>query len=907
MADTKDPFAEFGGSAVETPAPAPVDSDPFAEFGGAVSPPVETAPVPAPATTPEEPSFLEQAWEGVKGIPEAAQTLAEGVMSPLGLRAPVAAAEALPNYIADAVTPGKTADFGKSYDQAVQGIEQRAEKFKPTAAVGRLAGDIGATIATGGLGYEAASAKVLSTQAAQKLSGTAAKLLGQKVAPIVGGALALGAEGALQGAEQAAATAIDKTIQSGDWQSLGEKLIATVPAGALEGAKWNMVTGAAMKGLGLLGRGTSKADDALALQVDNAAAPTTQTENIYDASKPLRSSEIIDRGTEEAVAARKLTTPEVAKELHNEVVPQLERDGNRLAEIDSRLDHELKKATKTKYLKEFQQPWTGPSFQETMAANGITKESLEDLASRSQGEGAGLVRSVARKYDQAVADLGDKPPTLGEMYYQLDLVKSSVQKAAAVARKKGNSYVHDSLYEPSEALRAHLEDPLKIGSPTLAEGQKKVNFEWARDINASRQAEGLGLTQEGRMGAEAVGGDNFDVIDVYRPDAIKGLVTEIGVPGGTGELREESLRAALRQRNLSYGERLRWSGEKDPELRKLLAERYQLVDNIENNLNRVGLANRYAAENAAKATGDGLAPLVAGGLVGATTATVLGPVGGTVAAGAGAFAGKKTAEALKAWRTGQNAQRSGAALGLKRAAVKTQERLNKAIKRARFFDAVEDAADIVRPVLNIEEIQRDTTKAIEQIDKRRDEKSEEYKKTLSRIDEIRDHAGEELAQAYASQLDRRDSFLADKAGPAPRTTVFGTEKRELDEETAATLHRAMAAADDPIGAIERLSNGTNSVEDVEALEALFPSLLAEWKTKVVDELASSKKKPTAEQAEILSSILGVGFLPDSDAASIGFYQGLASTGADESNSGKANSRMYKGQADATKSRADRLG
>jgi hypothetical protein len=862
---------------------------------------------------PEEPSTWDNLKyaathpvEAGKDIWAAGQTLAEQALTLGGsVTTPVAAAEAALPYLADkgaellGGAPAPT--FGQQMDTARQGIDARAERFKPTAVVGGLAGNVGLSIATGGLGTQAVGAKLLSTEAAKKLSGTAVKLLGPKVAGLVGTGIGLAAEGAAENAAQAATISIDKTIESGDWSSLGEKVIASVPVAALEGAKWNMIIGGGAKGLGLLADARasrlSKADEALALKVDNAAAPNTQTANVYDASRPLRSSDIIDASTEEAIAARKLTTPEVAEELRREIVPELEKRGNRLLEIEAQLDFDLQKSAKTKYVKEFQTPWTGPSFQEMMAANGITREGLEDIAKRAQGEGAGVVHAAIRKYDQALADLpADRLPTEGEMFYQLDLMKSAVQKAAA--RKKG--YIRTALYDQGEALRATLEDPTKV-SRLLAEGQAPVNFEWSHDINAQRQFEDFGFTGEGRIGGEYAGGDRLEVPEVFKPSSLENLTKQIGLPGSTAEAAEESFKARNRQRAMSFGERLRWSGANDPTHRKLLAEHMQLSHAIENDLNRIGLANRYAAANAGKQTG-GLAAGAVGAIAGAAVGNIAGPLGGGVGALAGGAAAKTGSDAYKAWRVAKNADKSAAALGLKRAAVKTQERLNKSIKIQRMLDEAANTAETVAPGLVLDRVQS----VIEQIDAMEDPESDEYKKTMSRIDEIRQAGGDELAEAYATQMDRRNRFLFDKAGLPPRSTVFGTESRELDEDTLATVGRSMAAADDPVGALERMGSGTATIEDGEALNALFPNLLSEWKSKVVAELAQSKKKPTTEQQEMLSAILGVGFLPGTDDASLAFLQGLSSTGADESTSANPRNRQAKPPG-GYQARGDRIG
>jgi hypothetical protein len=1104
MADLDDDlgFEPLAPTPATTSAPpAPDDDLGFEPIAASAPQPTKTADVAAP----EEPSFLDKinpfgegslnpariAYDFVSSsvtgeapktpAARAVKTYGQNLLAGAALGADTvpAAVQAAGDYTRDVLT-GEDSDFKKSMAEARQSLAAGRKEFPLTASGAQVAGNIGTSLATGGMGTAAVGTKLLATS-------TAAKLLGSTAGKIGVAGVGLLAEGAVEGGIQAAVQTVDKTIENGDWQSLGEKLQVAVPAGALEGAKWNLIIGGAAKtGLGLLGKlgksGKALPDEELKfgnaaaeappvgledvadpnlplrsadlidtgsaeavaarqqttplvakdvqadafpelskdlqrladlednhvkslkfsaetafndLDVGNGGTPNLQTKNVFDDKLPLRASEIVDNAPPDVVAARKAITPEAAEKIQNKALSTLEKNVNRRAEIEAALDHKLRLRQKTDYHKTFDQPWQGPSFDEVLAQNGLSPITLEKLAADTVGDG-GQVKRILRQIEiekrnlpnggsielpaatrrGALGELieeapkrGSAGPTTGQMISALDQIKRTAQKVAA---KKGG-LLHEALLDPTENLRRYLETPGAVPE-VAARGQAAVNAAWSPDIDLQRQASDF--FEDGRIKAEAVGGDPYEVIEVVKPGALKSLLTTVGKEG-VDETAEEIFRARGRQRINSFGERLRWGGD-EPGNRKLLAEYAKLTHEAEQELNRVALVNRYAAQAAIAPTvdpalsalkaGDRVNGQALGGLldgIGKPTfdsteeglkaslrrqenALAPGPVrdeyralrlkveanlnrvalankyaaqnaanppsavGAARQVAEGAFesipvaggAYKATKNIYAAWRATKAADAAAASQGVKSAIVKAQQRLDKAVKIQQRLDTAANVVEkAVEPAIVLDRVQKE----IEKIDATQDPESEEYKKTLSRVDEVRQHGGEELAQAFASQIDRRNQFLLDKAGPAPRTTVFGTEKRELDEETAATLHRAMAAADDPIGAIERLSNGTNSIEDVEALEQLYPSMLQEWRGKVIDELASSKKKPTAEQAEILSSILGVGFLPDSGASDVAFYQGLASTGADESNSGKANSRMYKGQSDATKSRGDRLG
>jgi hypothetical protein len=715
--------------------------------------------------------------------------------------------------------------------------------------------------------------------------------------------------------------------------------------------------------------------------VSNRAPKNLQTANVYDETLPLRASELVDNATPDVIAARKAVTPEMVEKLQSQSVTNLERNTNRRLEIEAALDHKLRLRQKTDYLKTYDQPWQGESFDDLLAKNGLDKANLEKLAADTQGEGGASIKQIIRTIDrergviqsnrvpvkktvrgslgeEIVTESSAAIPTQGQMIHSLDAVKRTAQKAAA----KRGGLVHEALLEPTENLRRLLENP-DIVPENAARGQQAVNAAWSPDIDTQRQTSGF--FTEGRVKADRVGGDPYELIDTTDVGQLKGLVSNIGKEAAD-ETLEEGFKARARQRINSFGERLRWGGD-EPGNRKLLAEYAKLTHEAETELNKVALVNRYAEQAATAPPVDAsLSALKSGDRVNTQGLSSLLNSLGTVAAdgteeglkaamrrkeaslAAGpakeqyralrikvenqinrvALANKYAAETAKnpptvrgavrqiaegalestpvaggaykaaknvrdVWRVTKNADAAKAALQIKAAAIKAQTRLDKAARWQSIIEKVANPVQRAGQTFDLEEVKSNVEKELKKIDERQDQNSNETKKTLSRVDELTQHGGEELGQAYAEHLDARDSFLLEKAGIAPRTGVFGQEDRQLDDDTLAALHRYMGAADDPAGAIERLASGEATIEDQETLTQLYPSMLDEWRSSVVDQMAQSKKKPTYDEQAVLASMLGVDMLPDTDGDSIGFWQGLASQ--QESSEGGGSSKQFKGQ------------
>lgn len=225
MADPKDSFEPDSFVADGTDDADSFQADSF-------EPETLLAGVPVPAPVAEADAGIGDAiLSGANKLGEEAQVGIESALSPFGLRAPVAAAEALPNYLVDLVTPGVKSDFGRSFKQAEGDILARQERN----TAGHLAGQAAQLIGTGGLG----SAK----------AGAAAAALFPNLGRAGRFVTALGAEGAIQGSAISAANELDDLVENGNNKGVGERL-AAVGVGTLLGFGTNIAAGGVLHGLG---------------------------------------------------------------------------------------------------------------------------------------------------------------------------------------------------------------------------------------------------------------------------------------------------------------------------------------------------------------------------------------------------------------------------------------------------------------------------------------------------------------------------------------------------------------------------------------------------------------------------------------------------------------------------------
>jgi len=119
----------------------------------------------------------------------------------------------------------------------------------------------------------------------------------------------------------------------------------------------------------------------------------------------------------------------------------------------------------------------------------------------------------------------------------------------------------------------------------------------------------------------------------------------------------------------------------------------------------------------------------------------------------------------------------------------------------------------------------------------------------------------EAFAALASQAQRAMDYLAERAPTsAEPPSIFG-EKAEAPEHEQAAWRRTVAAALDPLAAVERLGRGELDQEALDTLQALHPPIFETFQAGVLEALAAETEPPDYERRLYLGQILGPGVEP----------------------------------------------
>lgn len=131
----------------------------------------------------------------------------------------------------------------------------------------------------------------------------------------------------------------------------------------------------------------------------------------------------------------------------------------------------------------------------------------------------------------------------------------------------------------------------------------------------------------------------------------------------------------------------------------------------------------------------------------------------------------------------------------------------------------------------------------------------------------------DLAAALRDKVMARSGFIASKtAPPIDPADPLQRNPGRVDAQTARRNGRYVQAAMNPQAALERLSAGVGSAEDIETLRALTPRLYEVFVQRAMQRVKASKRAPTTRERLRLAYMLGQ---PLSSAGeSIAWYQGL---------------------------------
>jgi len=131
----------------------------------------------------------------------------------------------------------------------------------------------------------------------------------------------------------------------------------------------------------------------------------------------------------------------------------------------------------------------------------------------------------------------------------------------------------------------------------------------------------------------------------------------------------------------------------------------------------------------------------------------------------------------------------------------------------------------------------------------------------------------QLAAVLRDKVTARAAFIASKvAPPLDASDPLQRTPGRVDAQTARRNGRYVQAAMNPQAALERLSAGVGSVEDIETLRALTPRLYDIFVQRAKLRVDASKRAPTARERMKLAYLLG---MPMSSAGEqVAWYQGI---------------------------------
>ncbi len=123
--------------------------------------------------------------------------------------------------------------------------------------------------------------------------------------------------------------------------------------------------------------------------------------------------------------------------------------------------------------------------------------------------------------------------------------------------------------------------------------------------------------------------------------------------------------------------------------------------------------------------------------------------------------------------------------------------------------------------------------------------------------ELSEHAPE--MGPYASAVAKRAAeFLLDKMPRHPYADLPPGARPtwQPSDYDLARLERYAKAINDPMGAIESVRIGTVTREAIEALQAVYPKMLDDLRTRLAERVSTSKERLTIDQRRAISTILG---------------------------------------------------
>jgi hypothetical protein len=141
-----------------------------------------------------------------------------------------------------------------------------------------------------------------------------------------------------------------------------------------------------------------------------------------------------------------------------------------------------------------------------------------------------------------------------------------------------------------------------------------------------------------------------------------------------------------------------------------------------------------------------------------------------------------------------------------------------------------------------------------------------------------------LAASIRGQMKARSDFIAGKIPPAvDPSDPMGLVPARQDARTARKNNRYVIAAMNPQAALERLSAGQGSPEDLETLKALTPRLYQIYTQRVMESVGKQRRKPTIRERMRLGYLLQMPMDRASTPESVAWFQAIQAPAQQQSN------------------------
>jgi len=814
-----------------------------------------------------------------------ARTYFEGAAqgATLGAKTPMQYAEGtstwLGNKAFELMNPdARTVGFDESLASSQKEMAEREAANPYTHAGGQIYGAITSTLASGGgnlaartmaatpTGLISRGAAKVAASAADDVAALGARRLaawfGSKTAwKIASQATSLAVQGGLEGAAWGATHEVDQAAESGDWDGVAQRAWAGMKQGGQVGAIASLLVGGAFaagkKGYEALERrgvtkavgdwidqldtsprAISAADDVSASPVQGEASgvrptPSGVAGDVVDAADdtafkpgladidpakaqeargPLVSSKIPD--AQKRLKTLMRSAGGGVEETYSKATRAIRTDMDELLKAQDIIDERGGIAAKRAASKASNIDGARIGMQEFSPAISETRTGLQGLIDEF-GEAAlqprgGLtaikqVQSILKKNDQRISTKLASGE-LGDAY----MIGDDIKRTIGTARKSSNPIVQDAMESEYAKWQRFLEDESIFGE--LAARQRAANPHWTERIRRSNDQR---LQPFFVRSGEAA--DNpFEALKQSNDSTISSFIRRLGDDGNDGS--EEALRRWLRASALDAQARANaWGTDA---LREQAAKVRDTANRIEDTLDAVAGARRGAQKwkNVTNAVQ---------GIPFAESAVKL---TGSAARKVSAIGGEDAIDRV-----------AQATVQTRKAAVEVQDRLNaaSAIKKllSKHPEATRQAAR-----------QAVTLRAVEKRVAALDEQSDEERAMSNAVRAIgAEHP--ELADAIWRQNQMRREYLIQKLGPQPVDATgkpMARSKVELQQ-----FKKHIEAVDDPVSAIERISTGEGTEEDVEVLQTLYPSMYDDFISKALDNVTENtpyKKRIRISQA-----------------------------------------------------------